>query len=212
MKAGLAVVVAVASASVNTHVKVETVNFDEDQLNTEKNITETFAWKEEGPGEGEEEVLDLTKLNNNKLNTFWEELTKNKELVLENEKVFQDQTNYIILVRPKGERSRKLGAGFSLKYDENKNNGEPSVSVTYDGPDMTTTALGLYAMVSWVKSEKATKEYNKVKIQQSEKNKYNVKFHKSVSETLRLLNLEAGKTVNEWYETLAELTALPSKN
>jgi len=46
MKAGLTVLVAVATASVNTHVKVETVNFDEDLLNTEKNIAETFAWKE----------------------------------------------------------------------------------------------------------------------------------------------------------------------
>jgi len=54
MKAGLTVLLAVASASVNTHVKVETVNFDEDLLNTEKNIAETSAWKEkkdkkEGP-------------------------------------------------------------------------------------------------------------------------------------------------------------------
>jgi len=47
MKAGLTVLLAVASASVNTHVKVETVNFDEDQLNTENNIAETFAWKKE---------------------------------------------------------------------------------------------------------------------------------------------------------------------
>jgi len=46
MKAGLTVLLAVASASVNTHVKVETVNFDEDLLNTEKNIAETSAWKE----------------------------------------------------------------------------------------------------------------------------------------------------------------------
>jgi len=46
MTAGLTVLLAVASASVNTHVKVETVNFDEDLLNTEKNIAETFAWKE----------------------------------------------------------------------------------------------------------------------------------------------------------------------
>jgi len=46
MKAGLTVLAAVASASVNTHVKVETVNFDEDLLNTEQNIAETFAWKE----------------------------------------------------------------------------------------------------------------------------------------------------------------------
>jgi len=46
MKAGLTVLLAVASASVNTHVKVETVNFDEDLLNTEKNIVETSAWKE----------------------------------------------------------------------------------------------------------------------------------------------------------------------
>jgi len=207
MKAGLAVVVAVASASVNTHVKVETVNFDEDQLNTEKNITETFAWKEEGPGEGEEEVLDLTKLNNNKLNTFWQKLTKNKKLVLL--KIYKYRTKYEILVQNEGEDYETLGAGFSLRFDEY---GEPSVLVTYEGPDMTTTALALYAMVSWVKSEKSTKEFNKVKIQESEKNKYNVKFYKAMSETLRLLNLEAGKTVNEWYETLAELTALPSKN
>jgi len=40
------VLVAAASASVSTHVQVETVNFDEDLLNTEKNIAETFAWKE----------------------------------------------------------------------------------------------------------------------------------------------------------------------
>jgi len=46
MTAGLTVLLAVASASVNTHVKVETVNFDEDLLNTEQNIAETFAWKE----------------------------------------------------------------------------------------------------------------------------------------------------------------------
>jgi len=46
MKAGLTVLVAIASASVNAHVKVETVNFDEDLLNTEKNIAGTFAWKE----------------------------------------------------------------------------------------------------------------------------------------------------------------------
>jgi len=46
MKAGLTVLVAVATASVNTHVKVETVNFDEDQLNTE-NIVETSVWKKE---------------------------------------------------------------------------------------------------------------------------------------------------------------------
>jgi len=46
MKAGLTVLLAVASASVNTHVKVETVNFDEGLLNTEQNIAETFAWKE----------------------------------------------------------------------------------------------------------------------------------------------------------------------
>jgi len=45
MKAGLTVLLAVASASVNTHVKVETVNFDED-LNTEKNIADTSAWNE----------------------------------------------------------------------------------------------------------------------------------------------------------------------
>jgi len=52
MKAGLTVLVAIASASVNAHVKVETVNFDEDLLNTEKNIAGTFAWKEK-PIEGE---------------------------------------------------------------------------------------------------------------------------------------------------------------
>jgi len=51
MKAGLTVLVAIASASVNAHVKVETVNFDEDLLNTEKNIAGTFAWKEK-PIEG----------------------------------------------------------------------------------------------------------------------------------------------------------------
>jgi len=54
MKAGLTVLVAIASASVNAHVKVETVNFDEDLLNTEKNIPGTFAWKEK-TSEGEEE-------------------------------------------------------------------------------------------------------------------------------------------------------------
>jgi len=51
MKAGLTVLAAVASASVNTHVKVETVNFDEDLLNTEQNIAETFAWKEKKDAE-----------------------------------------------------------------------------------------------------------------------------------------------------------------
>jgi len=50
MTAGLTVLLAVASASVNTHVKVETVNFDEDLLNTEQNIAETFAWKEKKGG------------------------------------------------------------------------------------------------------------------------------------------------------------------
>jgi len=50
MKAGLTVLVAIASASVNAHVKVETVNFDEDLLNTEKNIAGTFAWKEKPIG------------------------------------------------------------------------------------------------------------------------------------------------------------------
>jgi len=63
MKAGLTVLVAVATASVNTHVKVETVNFDEDLLNTEKNIAETSAWKEkkdkkEGPQPQEKEETD----------------------------------------------------------------------------------------------------------------------------------------------------------
>jgi len=51
MKAGLTVLLAVASASVNTHVKVETVNFDEGLLNTEQNIAETFAWKEKKDAE-----------------------------------------------------------------------------------------------------------------------------------------------------------------
>jgi len=50
MKAGLTVLVAIASASVNAHVKVETVNFDEDLLNSEKNIAGTFAWKEKASG------------------------------------------------------------------------------------------------------------------------------------------------------------------
>jgi len=53
MKAGLTVLVAIASASVNAHVKVETVNFDEDLLNTEKNIAGTFAWKEKASGRRE---------------------------------------------------------------------------------------------------------------------------------------------------------------
>jgi len=52
MKAGLTVLVAIASASVNAHVKVETVNFDEDLLNSEKNIAGTFAWKEKAPQGG----------------------------------------------------------------------------------------------------------------------------------------------------------------
>jgi len=60
MKAGLTVLVAIASASVNAHVKVETVNFDEDLLNTEKNIAGTFAWKEKPIEEGAEPAIDVT--------------------------------------------------------------------------------------------------------------------------------------------------------
>jgi len=60
MKAGLTVLLAVASASVNTHVKVETVNFDEGLLNTVQNIAETFAWKEKKTGaqQGEKMLMD----------------------------------------------------------------------------------------------------------------------------------------------------------
>jgi len=57
MKAGLTVLLAVASASVNTHVKVETVSFDEELLDTEMNIAETSVWKEgEKPPTSSEEV------------------------------------------------------------------------------------------------------------------------------------------------------------
>merc|ERR1719494_1250106 len=57
MKAGLTVLLAVASASVNTHVKVETVSFDEELLDTEMNYAETFVWKEgEKPPTSSEEV------------------------------------------------------------------------------------------------------------------------------------------------------------
>jgi len=58
MKAGLTVLLAVASASVNTHVKVETVNFDEGLLNTEQNIAETFAWKEKKAAE-DDSLIDV---------------------------------------------------------------------------------------------------------------------------------------------------------
>jgi len=58
MKAGLTVLLAVASASVNTHVKVETVNFDEGLLNTEQNIAETFAWKEKKTAE-DDSLIDV---------------------------------------------------------------------------------------------------------------------------------------------------------
>jgi len=206
------VVVAVASASVNTHVKVETVNFDEDQLNTEKNITETFAWKEEGPGEGEEEVLDLTKLNNNKLNTFWEELTKTKELVLKNTKVFKLEaktylTNYQISVKNNGDSTGNVGAGFSLEYDENKYSGKLYLILTDTSTDMTTSALALYAMVSW-----ALKVKGNLKIEENEQTKGYEEYEDRVSSTLGLLELKGGKTVNEWHETLADLTALPSQN
>jgi len=61
MKAGLTVLLAVASASVNTHVKVETVNFDEDLLNTEKNIAETSAWKEKKDNKKKEGPQTKTK-------------------------------------------------------------------------------------------------------------------------------------------------------
>merc|ERR1719336_531987 len=190
MKAGLAVVVAVASASVNTHVKVETVNFDEDQLNTEKNITETFAWKEKGPGEGKREVLDLTKLNNNKLSTFWEELTKTKELVLKNTHVFKHKaktymTNYEIFVQNKGESSGKLGAGFSLKYDENKYTRKLYLSLSDTSTDETTSALALYAMVSWALKEKGT-----LTIEQKENTEGYEEYYNRVSSTLGPLKLE----------------------
>jgi len=195
-----------------TEVVTITQEGEEEIMQLMNELVKKKIEKEKGPGEGEEEVLDLTKLNNNKLNTFWEELTKTKELVLKNTEVFKLEaktylTNYQISVKNNGDSTGNVGAGFSLEYDENKYSGKLYLILTDTSTDMTTSALALYAMVSW-----ALKVKGNLKIEENEQTKGYEEYEDRVSSTLGLLELKGGKTVNEWHETLADLTALPSQN
>jgi len=139
----------------------------------------------------ESEVLDLTKLNG-ELSPFWTKLTETKELVLVDIGFYN---NYSILVKDKEARSEKgkLGAYFASPEKD----GEP-LTLSDTSSDTTEAALALYAMVSWMQS----KDEKNVKIEKIKTETY-LEALDRVSKTLQSLKLEAGKTVNEWHETLA---------